>query len=227
LTIKIGGCISIIHTMEIGMQADSDWIEIAKRVIRADAEAVLGALDGVDQSFVTVARLLAGCTGKVLVTGSGTSGTVASRAAHLLSVGGTPAFYLSPADGLHGGLGVLQPQDIVLALSKGGSSAEMNDFCRRAKTLCGVLVAITASPESDLGRSADHVIRLTLPEGADLGAVVATGSSLAAAAVTDALVEVCRVARGYGWDKLLFTHPAGSVGRDADENLKRLQLNEG
>ncbi|KQV23655.1 sugar isomerase [Rhizobium sp. Root1203] len=205
------------------MQQEHDWVVRAKEVIRADAAAVLGTIEGMDGSFLAVAQLFATCRGKILVTGSGTSGAVASRAAHLLSVGGTPAFYLPPADGLHGGLGVLQPQDLVLALSKGGSSDELNDFCARAKTLCAGLISITASPESVLGSISDHVIRLTLPEGTDLGSVVATGSSLAAAAVTDALVEVCRVARGYGWDKILFTHPSGAVGRDAEESLHRLQ----
>lgn len=202
--------------------SSAELLDRARRVIRADAEAVLATLGTVDDAFVEVAGLLSSCVGKVLVTGSGTSGAVASRAAHLFSVGGTPAFYLPPADGLHGGLGVLQPGDIVLALSKGGSSAELNAFCARARTLCGCLVSITAAPESELGRMSDHVIHLVLPEDADLGSVVATGSSLASAAVTDALVEVARVARGYGWDKILFTHPSGAVGRDAEASLKRL-----
>lgn len=204
------------------MQTEQEWVDRAKLVIRSDAAAIIAALDGVDQAFLAVAKTFLACKGKILVTGSGTSGAIASRAAHLLSVGGTPAFYLPPADGLHGGLGVLQAEDLVLALSKGGSSAELNDFCERAKTLCAGLISITADPASPLAAMSDHVITLTLPAGSDLGSVVATGSSLAAAAVTDALVEVCRVARGYGWDKLLFTHPSGAVGRDADESLKRL-----
>jgi len=205
------------------MQTEHEWVIRAKQVVRADAAAVLGALDGIDETFLAVAKKLTECTGKILVTGSGTSGAIASRAAHLLSVGGTPAFYLPPADGLHGGLGVLQPDDLVLAISKGGSSDELNDFCNRAKTLCAGVISITADPTSPLALMSDHAIRLTLSADSDLGAVVATGSSLATAALTDALVEVCRVARGYGWDKILFTHPSGAVGRDAEESLKRLQ----
>lgn len=199
----------------------------ARSVIEADAQAVLAARASVDDAFVEAARLLSACRGKVLVTGSGTSGAVALRAAHLLSVGGTPAFHLSPADGLHGGLGVLREDDVVLAISKGGSSGELNEFCRRARALCGALVVITASPDSEFAGMADHVIALTLSEGSDLGSVVATGSSLAAAAVTDALVEVARIARNYGWDELLFTHPSGAVGRDADASLERLRTVEG
>jgi D-arabinose 5-phosphate isomerase GutQ len=133
----------------------------------------------------------------LLITGSGTSGTIAKRAAHLFSVGGTPAFYLSPDDGLHGGLGVLRKNDLVIAISKGGASEELNQFCSRARTLAVAVIVITAAPDSELAQMADHVLQLRLPSESDLGTVVATGSSLAAAALLDAFVEVTRAARGY------------------------------
>ena len=204
------------------MQSDNEWLDRAKAVVHADAGAVIAALNGIDGTFLAVARRLVACRGKILVTGSGTSGSTARRAAHLLSVGGTPAFYLAPADGLHGGLGVLTREDLVIALSKGGSSTELNEFCARAKSLCGGLCVITGDRQSQLAALADYIIHLTLPADSDLGSVVATGSSLAAAAVTDALVELCRIGRGYGWDRVLFTHPAGAVGRDAPASLERL-----
>ncbi|MBW4025203.1 MAG: SIS domain-containing protein [Proteobacteria bacterium] len=172
------------------------------------AETALGDV------FVQVCRLLVAGSGKALVTGSGTSGAIAIRAAHLLSVSGTPAFYLSPADGLHGGLGVLRPEDSVIAISKGGSSSELNEFCRRARKLANCLIVITATPSSELAELADYVLPLTLPADADLGAIIATGSSLAAAALLDAITDVTRVLRGYSWDQVIYTHPAGAVGRD-------------
>lgn len=199
-----------------------DILESARRVVRADAGAITAALDSLDDSFLAAATAIAQCTGKVLVTGSGTSGIVADRAAHLLSVGGTPAFHLSPARGLHGGLGVLRAPDVVLALSKGGSSSELNEFCRRARTLCQCLIVITGDAASELGQLADHCVRLSVPDDADLGGVLATGSSLAAAAVTDAFVEVARLMRSYEWQQVLFTHPLGAVGRDAEATLQRL-----
>lgn len=200
----------------------SEALARAQAVIRADAAAITAALDSLDAGFAAAAHAMSRCAGKILVTGSGTSGAIAIRAAHLLSVGGTPAFHLAPADGLHGGLGVLQSGDIVLALSKGGSSKELNEFCARAKSLAGILIVITAAPASALGQMADHVITLRLPAGTDLGGIVATGSSLAAAALTDALVETARVARGYSWEQVLFTHPSGAVGRDAEQSLAAL-----
>ncbi len=206
---------------------DSALIDRARALIEAEGRAVVATLGALDNAFVNIARLFAACTGKILVTGSGTSGTIASRAAHLFSFCGTPAFFLSPADGLHGGLGVLQPNDLVLALSKEGSSEELNDFCRRARSLCSGIVAVTASPQSALATSSDHVISLKLDEDADLGTVVATGSSLAMAALVDALVEVARVSRGLSWDDMLFMHPSGGVGRDARQRLENRSMLKG
>lgn len=200
----------------------SDMREIAACVIASEGRAVHAAATAIDDVFLEVARLLVECRGKVVVVGSGTSGAVAARAAHLLSVGGTPAFHLSPADGLHGGLGVLRAGDIVVALSKGGASKELNEFCRKAKPLCGTIVAITARRQSELALVVDHSIVLELDNDADLGGVIATGSSLATAAVLDALVEVTRRARGYTWQQFLYTHPAGAVGHEAEQNLQRL-----
>jgi D-arabinose 5-phosphate isomerase GutQ len=201
---------------------DDQLVTIAQTVIEAEARAVNGVASSIDAEFIRAARAIASTPGKVLVTGSGTSGTVAARAAHLMSVCGTPAFYLSPTDGLHGGLGVLQKQDLVLALSKGGSSEELNEFCSKAKPLCAGLIAVTAAPDSALAALADHVIRFSLDHDADLGSVVATGSSLAISALLDALTEIGRVSRGYEWQRLLYTHPSGAVGRDAAASLERL-----
>ena len=116
-----------------------------RHVIAAESAAVLSAAESVDQHFIDVVQVLLDCSGKVLITGSGTSGTIARRAAHLFSVGGTPAFYLSPNDGLHGDLGVLQKNgNAIIALSKGGSSEELNHFCQRASELAAAVIAITA-----------------------------------------------------------------------------------
>ena len=204
----------------------TDYLDRARKVIAAEAAAVQSAAQAVDESFVEVIRVLLACTGKVLITGSGTSGTIAKRAAHLLSVGGTPALYLSPDDGLHGGLGVLRKSDVVIAISKGGASEDLNHFCRRARALAGAVIVITAARESELSQIADHVLQLRLPPDADLGTVVATGSSLASAALLDALMEVTRAAKGYSWNDFFFTHPAGAVGKNAEQILDRLDQEE-
>ena len=201
-------------------------LQSARQVIVTESAAVLSAAESLDQSFVEVVQVLLACSGKLLITGSGTSGTIARRAAHLFSVGGTPAFYLSPADGLHGGLGVLRKNDVVIAISKGGASEELNQFCRRAGELSAAVIVLTGAAESELAQLADHVLQLRLPADADLGTVVATGSSLASAALLDALVEVTRAARGYTWSEFFFTHPSGAVGKHAEQALQRLNQEE-
>ena len=103
----------------------------------------------------------------------------------------------------------------------------MNGFCSRARELAGTVIAVTAAPESELARLADHVLLLHLAPECDLGAIVATGSSLATAALLDALVEVTRVGRGYSWDNFFFTHPSGAVGKNAEQALNRLSQEDG
>lgn len=195
----------------------------ALRVIENDAAAVRSAGAAIDDVFFDVVRLLAACSGKVIVTGCGTSAAVAARGAHLFSVGGTPAFFLSPGDGLHGGLGVIRSEDIILALSKGGSSSELNEFCTRAKKLGKALVIVTSRQNSPLAELADYVLFVPLPPDTDLGSVIATGSSLAAGALLDALVESCRIAKGYTWESFFYTHPGGAVGANANTTLEKLK----
>lgn len=207
----------------MGTDGDERALAAGRRVIEANAAAVAAAAGALGEAFSRVTARITRSSGKLITTGSGTSGYVAARAAHLFSVGGTPSFYLPPADGLHGALGAVAPGDIVLALSKGGSSHELNLFCERAKARAGTLIVITATATSPLTALADEVIVMTLPEAGDLGDVIATASSLAAATVTDALVEAVREARNVDWADVLQTHPSGAVGRDAATTIERLK----
>jgi arabinose-5-phosphate isomerase len=202
---------------------DANAIKTAALVaIEKEAEAVSSAAGAIGETFARVVRLLSECEGKVVVTGSGTSASIARRAAHLFSVTGTPSFFLSPGDGLHGGLGAIRGEDIVIAVSKGGDSSELNEFCSRGKELGKALVAVTSAKDSPLVRLADHALFIPLVPDADLGKVVATGSSLAAGALLDGLAEACRVTRGYEWKSFFFTHPGGAVGKNAAATLDGL-----
>lgn len=102
------------------------------QVFLAESAAVLSGAESLDQKFVDIAQVLLACSGELLITGSGTSRTIAKRAARPLSVGRTPAFYLLPNDGLHGGLGLLRKDDVVITISKGGATEELNQFCSGA-----------------------------------------------------------------------------------------------
>lgn len=190
----------------------SDLYRAARSVIEAEAEAVAAVADQIDESFDATVDLLLSCTGKVFVAGAGTSGTVARRLAHLLSVSGTPALYMPPADALHGSLGAIVGSDIVICISKGGSSAELNEFTRRAQVRGATAVAITARGNSELADISDVVVVITSPADVDPGEAIAMGSTLAMSAWGDALAVALMRIRRYPWTDVLFSHPSGHVG---------------
>ncbi|MBP2266376.1 arabinose-5-phosphate isomerase [Pseudarthrobacter sp. PvP004] len=187
-------------------------LEAARTFIAAESRAVLEVADQLDETFVRVASLLLDGEGKVILTGAGTSGFIARRAAHLLSVSGTPAFYMNPTDGLHGSMGAVRKNDVMIALSKGGSSGEVNELAERVQGEGVIVVALTFSPDSRLHQLADIpvVLRPYLP--ADPGGLIAMGSTLAHSAWLDAMALVLMRARQYSWSRVHYTHPGGAVG---------------
>ncbi|QZY52953.1 KpsF/GutQ family sugar-phosphate isomerase [Leucobacter tenebrionis] len=195
------------------MSLDARLLEAARKTITDEAAAVAAAAEQLDESFLSVFEQLMACTGKVFVVGSGTSGAIARRMAHLLSVCGTPAAYLAPMDALHGTMGVLAPGDIMMTLSKGGETTEINDLIELAKRRDVKIIAITSNPESTMAGLADTVVVLHNREGADPGNVIAMGSTLVTAVWGDALAILLMRQRGYTWEQMLETHPGGAVGK--------------
>ncbi len=187
-------------------------LTLARERIATEGSGVSAVGDELDGSFVTAARLLYGCTGKVFVSGSGTSGTVARRMAHIFAVTGTPAIYLPPMDALHGTLGVVTKGDIVVVISKGGGSDEINDLVQRAKDRGAGVIALTCTPDTPMTRKADLTVVAGRTPGVDLGGMIAMGSTLAHGAWGDAMATVLMSARGYAWEKVHHTHPGGAVG---------------
>jgi D-arabinose 5-phosphate isomerase GutQ len=198
------------------MTTDSSLLDAARQVVTNEGAAVLAVAEQLDATFVDVVELLENCQGKVFVTGSGTSGAVARRMAHLLAVCGTPSTFIHPMDALHGTMGALAPGDVLISISRGGESAEINDFSTRAQRRSVKVVALTAEPESSLGRLADITVVLTTAGEGDPGGVIAMGSTLVTAVWGDALANILMRRRGYGWDQVLETHPAGAVGLITD-----------
>lgn len=188
-------------------------LDLARDVLRQDAAAVAAAASALDGGFLAAVRLLLACEGKALVAGMGMSGATARRIAHLLSVGGTPALFVHAADGLHGGLGAVAAGDVVVAVSKGGESDELNEYARRAKERGAALVAMTAAPASTLGELADAVLLVPARPEADFGGRIAMGSALADCAVGDALGAVLMTVRQYPSQSFDAIHPGGAVGK--------------
>jgi len=187
-------------------------LEVARGRIQAEALGVAGVGDELGDSFITAARLLYGCRGKVFVAGSGTSGTVARRMAHIFAVTGTPAIFLPPMDALHGTLGVVTEGDIVITISKGGGSDEINDLVTRAQDRGAGVIALTCTDGTPMTEKADLTVVAGTTDGVDLGGMIAMGSTLTHAVWGDAMATVLMSARGYSWAKVHHTHPGGAVG---------------
>ncbi|WFE20731.1 SIS domain-containing protein [Solwaraspora sp. WMMD937] len=195
------------------VDAPAEALLAGQAAIRREAAGVLAVADQLGETFLRAVDLLADCTGKVFVTGSGTSGSVARRMAHLLSVCGTPALYMSPMDALHGSMGAIVGGDILIAISHGGETAELSDLAERVRRRDVPIVVLTSAPDSTLGRLADLAVVLADDDQADPGGVIAMGSTLAVSVWGDALAYVLMRRSGYGWDQVLETHPAGAVGK--------------
>lgn len=192
---------------------DGELAALAGAVLARESAAV-GALAGtVEAAVVDVAHQVVAITGKVVTTGSGTSGIMAERLAHLLSVCGTPAVYLPSMDALHGGMGAVTAHDLVIAISKTGRSGELTSLSGRLVRRGVHVVAVTENPGSPFALAASTVVALpgTAPD-ADPGDMIAMASTLAVGAWGDALAVVAMALRGHTVRDVVENHPAGGVG---------------
>jgi len=190
----------------------ADLIARARAVVEREAEGVRALIAQMDANLVEVVDLLYHCRGHVLVTGAGTSHAMAQRLAHLLSCSGTPALCVSAADSLHGGVGAVTANDVVYAISKGGRTAEINQFAEIAKSRGARVVAQTEDPDSPLGQLSDAVYVVKAAGDVDPYGMIATGSSLVNGAAGDVLCVLLLERRGYSREQFGLTHPGGAVG---------------
>ena len=165
----------------------------------------------VGPSFVAAVQLVSESTGVIMTTGSGTSGTIARRLAHLLATCGMHAFFVHPADALHGPSASVASGDVLIALSKAGKSAEINNFARVARERGGKVISLTWKPDSELGALSDVVLAQPNAVDAEGEGVLPFGSTLAAGALCDALCLAAKNLRGFDLGTLTQTHPSGAT----------------
>jgi arabinose-5-phosphate isomerase len=199
---------------------DNEILQLGKDTIKTEAQGILALVDQLDESFIQAVKLLLNCQGHVLVSGSGTSSAVARRMAHLMTVCGTPALLLDAGDGPHGGAAAVTEKDMLIALSKGGTTKELVFLASVAKDRRAYIIAITENPESELGRLSDVVLKVNAPVEGDPFGMIATGSSLINCALGDALCVTLLKLRGYTIEQFGATHPGGAVG----DKLKKLRI---
>jgi len=183
------------------------------RVIATEAAAVAAMTDRIDDSFASGCRVLLACKGRVVVTGMGKSGHVGGKIAATLASTGTPAFFVHPGEAGHGDLGMITAEDVVLALSHSGDSAEILVILPMLKRLGIPLIVMTGNPKSPLARQANVVLNTAVAEEACPLGLAPTSSTTAALAMGDALAVALLEARGFSQEDFAFSHPSGSLGR--------------
>ncbi len=193
--------------------ARSAQLDLARRVLRTEAAAVSGLIERLDARFERAIALLAACRGRVIVTGMGKSGLICRKIAATLASTGTPAFFLHPAEALHGDLGVVTTDDVVVALSYGGETPEVLRLVESVTRLGAALVALTGAPGSTLARAADVCLDCSVDQEACPLNLAPTASTTAALALGDALAMVLATTKGFGQDAFAYRHPAGSLGK--------------
>lgn len=188
-------------------------LELARKVLQIEAAAVLALVDRLDSRFERAVEILAECQGRVIVTGMGKSGIVCRKIAATLSSTGTPAFFLHPAEAVHGDLGVMQPEDVILALSQSGETDEILRLLETIRRLGAKLIAITGRASSSLSQAADVTLDCQVSEEACPLNLVPTASTTAALALGDAMAMTLLVRKGFRQEDFAHLHPGGKLGK--------------
>jgi arabinose-5-phosphate isomerase len=197
----------------LGKIAPAQAITLGRRVLEIEARAVVKLSERLDDSFVRALEIMLGCRGRVVVSGIGKSGHIARKIASTLASTGTPAFFVHPAEASHGDLGMVTRDDVMIALSNSGESAELLVIVPLIKRQGAKLIAITGNPRSTLAAEADvHLDANVAEEACPLG-LAPTASTTAALALGDALAVALLEARGFGEEDFARSHPGGSLGR--------------
>ncbi len=188
-------------------------IETAKRVLQIEAAAVLALQSRIDGAFSQAVRMILDCHGKVVVTGMGKSGLICQKIAATMASTGTPTFFLHPAEGIHGDLGMLSKGDVVIAVSYSGETEEVRRILPVIKRMGLPLIAASGNPKSTLGIAGDVHLDISVVEEACPLGLTPTASTTATLAMGDALAVTLLDKRGFKAEDFALFHPGGSLGK--------------
>jgi arabinose-5-phosphate isomerase len=186
---------------------------VARKVLQTEAAAILALVNRLDETFDRAVRLLYECQGRVIVTGMGKSGIICRKIAATLASTGTSAFFLHPAEATHGDLGVIQPNDVLLAISHSGETQEILRLLEAIRRIGARIVAITGNPTSTLAQAADVALDCQITEEACPLNLIPTASTTAALAMGDALCMTLLVEKGFREEDFAKIHPGGKLGK--------------
>lgn len=198
--------------MTAALAATRSDLDVARSVLLTEAVGLRALAAGLDEDFPRAVHLLAGVSGRVVVSGMGKSGHIARKIAATFASTGTPALFVHPGEASHGDLGMIVPHDAVLALSKSGETPELADLVAHTRRFGIPLVAITARPDSALGRAADVILRLPAATEACPMGLAPTTSTVMQMALGDALAIALLTRRGFTVADFRQFHPGGRLG---------------
>jgi len=198
---------------KVSSTAASVDMRVARQVLEIEAAAIVALVDRLDDRFAAAVQMLDDCTGRVIVTGMGKSGIISRKIAATLASTGTPAFFLHPAEAVHGDLGVVQGDDVVVALSHSGETGEILRLLETIKRVGARVICLTGAPDSTLGLAADVTLDCQVRIEACPLNLVPTASTTAALALGDALAMTLLVKKGFREEDFASLHPGGGLGK--------------
>ena len=187
--------------------------EIAKKVLKIERDALSSLIGRIDSNFDKVIKVMYGIKGRIIVTGMGKPGFIAQKISATLSSTGTPSLYLHPAEALHGDLGRVTKDDLILALSNSGETEEMIKFLPIVKKIGAKLVAMVGNTKSTLAKAADYIIDTSVKREACSLGLAPTTSTTAMLAMGDALAIALLEKKGFKETDFAFFHPGGILGK--------------
>ena len=188
-------------------------LQCARDVLDIEAKGILSLSDRLDENFVRAVDILSGCKGKVVVTGLGKSGLIGRKIAATFSSTGTPSLFLHATEGIHGDLGMIMKEDVVLAVSNSGETDELLMLLPIIKRLGPKIIVMTGNPDSRLSRTGDVILNAAIKEEACPMGLSPTASTTAALAMGDALAVVLLEKKGFKQEDFALRHPGGTLGR--------------
>ena len=188
-------------------------LENARNVLKMEAEAILELVPRINGQFTAAVEMILACPGRTVITGMGKSGIIGRKMAATLASTGTPSFYLHPAEGIHGDLGMVTADDVVIALSNSGETGEILHILPSLRRIGAKVIAMVGNPNSSLGKNADVVLDVGVSKEACPLGLAPTSSTTAALAFGDALAVALLSKRKFTADQFAVFHPGGSLGR--------------
>jgi len=189
------------------------YISDGHRVFDIEIEALQAVRARLDAQFDSACELIKGCQGRIVVTGMGKSGHIGNKIAASLASTGTPAFFVHPGEASHGDLGMITPQDLVIALSNSGTTPEILSIVPIVKRMGVKLVSLSGNPDSELALASDAHLDVSIKREACPHNLAPTASTTAALAMGDALAVAILQSRGISADDFARTHPGGALGK--------------